>query len=240
MSAQKERGPTAPVERLLLVLGDQLNADASALAEADRARDVLWMAEVQEESRHVWSSRPRTALFLAAMRHFRDARRAEGWRVEYVALDDPGNSQTLAGELRRAVERLRPRRLVMTAAGDHRVAQALSSAAAGLGVPLEVREDRHFLCSTAEFTAHAAGRKQLRLEFFYRELRRRHRILLDDAGEPLGGQWNFDHDNRGPVTLLPTLSRGRCCASWPSAFPSIRATSRLSTGRSRPSMPGWR
>jgi deoxyribodipyrimidine photolyase-related protein len=131
------------------------------------------------------------------MRHFRDARRAEGWRVEYVALDDPGNSQTLAGELRRAVERLRPRRLVMTAAGDHRVAQALSSAAAGLGVPLEVREDRHFLCSTAEFTAHAAGRKQLRLEFFYRELRRRHRILLDDAGEPLGGQWNFDHDNRG-------------------------------------------
>jgi deoxyribodipyrimidine photolyase-related protein len=79
------------VERLLLVLGDQLNADASALAEADRARDVLWMAEVDEESRHVWSSRPRTALFLAAMRHFRDARRAEGWRVEYVALDDPGN-----------------------------------------------------------------------------------------------------------------------------------------------------
>ena len=197
MSARQKRGPAATVDRLLIVLGDQLNADASALAGADQARDVLWMAEVEEESRHVWSSRPRTALFLAAMRHFRDARRAEGWRVDYVALDDPGNTQTLAGELRRAVDRLRPRRLVMTAAGDHRVAQALTAAAAGLGVPLEVREDGHFLCSTAEFAAHAAGRKQLRLEFFYRELRRRLRVLLDDAGEPLGGQWNFDHDNRG-------------------------------------------
>ena len=197
MSARNDRGSAAPIERMLLVLGDQLNADASALAGADRGRDVLWMAEVEEESRHVWSSRPRTALFLAAMRHFRDARRAEGWRVEYVALDDPDNTQSLAGELQRAVKRLRPRRLVMTAAGDYRVAQAMTEAAATLGVPLEVREDGHFLCSTAEFAAHAEGRKQLRLEFFYRELRRRHRILLDEAGEPLGGQWNFDHDNRG-------------------------------------------
>ena len=197
MSLRRERAPAAPVERLLLVLGDQLNADASALASADRGRDVLWMAEVEEESRHVWSSRPRTALFLAAMRHFRDARRAEGWRVEYVALDEPANTQSLAGELRRAVDRLQPRQLVMTAAGDYRVAQALTAVAADARVPLEVREDGHFLCSTAEFAAHAEGRKQLRLEFFYRELRRRHRILLDDAGEPLGGQWNFDHDNRG-------------------------------------------
>jgi deoxyribodipyrimidine photolyase-related protein len=197
MSARRERGPAAPVERLVLVLGDQLNADSSALAGADRARDVLWMAEVEEESRHVWSSRPRTALFLSAMRHFRDARRAEGWRVEYTALDDPANTQSLAGELRRAVTRLAPRGLVMTAAGDFRVAQAIAAAAAASGVPLDVREDAHFLCSTAEFAAHAAGRRQLRLEFFYRELRRRHRILLDEAGEPLGGQWNFDHDNRG-------------------------------------------
>ncbi|MFM9091222.1 MAG: cryptochrome/photolyase family protein, partial [Verrucomicrobiota bacterium] len=196
MSARQERGPAAPVERLLIVLGDQLNADASALAGAERARDVIWMAEVEEESRHVWSSRPRTALFLAAMRHFRDARRAEGWRVDYVALDDPGNTQTLAGELRRAVDRLRPRRLVMTAAGDHRVAQALTAAAAGLGVPLEAREDGHFLCSTAEFAAHAAGRKQLRLVVCFRGLRRRRRGLVDDAGEPLGGQGLFELDTR--------------------------------------------
>ena len=213
MSARNARGSASPAERMLLVLGDQLNADASALAGADRARDVLWMAEVEDESRHVWSSRPRTALFLSAMRHFRDARRAEGWRVEYVALDDPENTQSLAGELRRAVERLRPRQLVMTAAGDHRVAQALTAAAGEAGVPLEVREDGHFLCSMAEFAAHAEGRKQLRLEFFYRELRRRLRILLDDAGEPLGGQWNFDHDNRGsfgregPPSDLPAPRR---------------------------------
>ncbi|MBC8010468.1 MAG: cryptochrome/photolyase family protein, partial [Burkholderiales bacterium] len=85
MGAKKER---LKVRNLVLVLGDQLNADASALEGFDMARDVVWMAEVAEESEHVWSSKPRTALFLAAMRHYRDARRAEGATVRYTELDD--------------------------------------------------------------------------------------------------------------------------------------------------------
>lgn len=185
------------VRNLVLVLGDQLNADASALDGFEAGRDVLWMAEVAEESEHVWASKPRIAIFLAAMRHYRDARRAEGTRVEYVELDEKGNTGTLAGELGRAVKRLNPAKLVVTEPGDWRVWRALEEAAGALGVPLEMRTDRHFYASIADFKEHAVGRKQLRLEFFYRELRRRENVLLDAAGEPEGGQWNFDHDNRG-------------------------------------------
>ena len=98
-------------------------------------------------------------------------------------------------------------------AGEWRSEQELSAAVKRAGLPLEVRPDRHFLCSPAEFREHASGRKQLRMEFFYREMRRRHRVLLDEAGEPLGGQWNFDHDNResfgknGPPRPLPAPRR---------------------------------
>jgi deoxyribodipyrimidine photolyase-related protein len=83
----------------------------------------------------------------------------------------------------------------MTEPGDWRVLQALRAVAEEAGIPLEVREDRHFLCSVREFAAHAKGRKQLRMEYFYREMRRRHRVLMD-GDEPAGGQWNFDADNR--------------------------------------------
>jgi len=171
------------------------------------------MAEVAGESEHVVSSKPRTAMFLAAMRHFRDAQRALGRRVEYVELEAAGNTQTLAGELTRAVDALKPARLVMTGAGEWRVARDLAAAAEEAAVPLETRPDRHFLCSPEEFAEHARGRKQLRMEFFYREMRRRHRVLLDEAGEPLGGQWNFDHDNResfgrgGPPHPVPAPRR---------------------------------
>lgn len=185
------------IRHLVLVLGDQLDAAASAFDGFEAARDVVWMAEVAEESTHVWSGKPRTALFLAAMRHFRDALLARKIPVRYTALDDAANSQTLAGELRRAVALVRPQKLIVTEPGDWRVWRALETEGEALGVPLEVRRDRHFLCSIEEFRIHAAGRKQLRMEFFYREMRRKHRVLLDAAGEPEGGQWNFDPENRG-------------------------------------------
>lgn len=185
------------VRNLVLVLGDQLDPAGAALDGFEAGRDIIWMAEVMEESTHVWSSKVRTALFLSAMRHYREARRAEGRVVRYVELDDAENTGSLAGELARAIAALRPERLVITEPGEWRVWRALEAAAEAAGVVLEVRTDRHFYATLADFHAHALGRKQLRLEFYYRELRRRERVLLASDGEPEGGQWNYDADNRG-------------------------------------------
>lgn len=186
------------LRRLVLVLGDQLDADAAAFDGFDAASDAVWMAEAVEESTHVWSSQPRIALFLAAMRHFAAALRERGVAVHYQRLDDAEAQPSLRAALSRTIQRLGPQQLVMTAPGDWRVLQALRDAAAGAGVPLELREDRHFYCTVREFAAHAKGRKQLRLEYFYREQRRRHRVLMSaaDPDAPEGGQWNFDADNR--------------------------------------------
>ena len=184
-----------PLRRLVLVLGDQLDARAAVLDGFDAAQDAVWMAEVAEESTHVPSSQPRTALFLAAMRHFAGALRDRGWTVHYRRLDDPGNRGSLAGELEDAIERLRPAALAVTAPGEHRVLRALQAAAGRHGLALAVADDTHFLCTVRDFAAHAAGRRQLRMEYFYREMRRRHGVLME-GDEPAGGQWNFDADNR--------------------------------------------
>lgn len=179
---------------LVLVLGDQLDPRSSAFDGFDPASDAVWMAEVAAESTHVPSHVQRTALFLAAMRHFRDDLRAAGRRVDYVALDDPVNAGTLDGELERAVRRLRPARLVATWPGEWRVKRDFERVTSRLGVELEWREDRHFLCAIEEFAAHARGRR-LRLETFYRAMRRRHAVLMEGA-RPAGGRWNYDPENR--------------------------------------------
>lgn len=202
------------VRHLVLVLGDQLDRNASALDGFDAKQDVICMAEVMEESTHVWSGKPRTAVFLSAMRHFAAAQRSLGRRVHYVPLDDPDNTQTLGGELARAVQTLRPQRLVMTEPGDWRVQQAVARAAADAGLELEQRSDRHFYASLDEFRAHAKGRKQLRLEYWYRELRQRHGVLLTSDGKPEGGQWNFDAENRGSFG-----KQGPAGVPAPRAFP---------------------
>ncbi len=182
---------------LLIVLGDQLNFDAPIFTDADPALDEIWMAEVASESTQVWSSKPRTALFLSAMRHFRSAAEKKGWRVRYTELDARGNTGTLDGELRRACKSAKPKRLVMTEPGEHRVLELMRGVATELALPLDVRPDTHFLSTVDEFRAHAEGRKQLRMEFFYREMRKKYGVLLEPDGSPIGDAWNFDAENRG-------------------------------------------
>ena len=198
----------APVRHLVIVLGDQLDINATALDGFDPAHDCIWMAEVAQESEHVWSAKQRTTVFLSAMRHFADALRAQSWPLHYVTLDAPDNVGTLAGELAKAIATFRPQTLVMTAPGDWRVLQDLRSAALAAQVPLDLRDDLHFFSTVRDFAAHAKGRKQLRLEYWYRELRQKTGILMDGKA-PVGGQWNFDAENRasfgakGPGTLPP-------------------------------------
>jgi deoxyribodipyrimidine photolyase-related protein len=202
---------TFALRHLVLILGDQLNDDASALADFDPLQDAIWMAEVDEESTHVTSSKQRTTVFLSAMRHHAAHMRAKGWRVIYSELDDASNCGTLAGELNKAIEATRPERLIMTAPGEWRVLQNLRAVAREHGLTLEIRDDTHFFSTVRDFSQHAAGRKSLRLEFFYREMRQKTGILMD-GGKPVGGQWNFDASNRGSFGkqgpgLLPLPTR---------------------------------
>ena len=175
------------MRNLVIVLGDQLDPKTAAFDGFDKARDAVWMAEVSGEAEHVWSHKARIAIFLAAMRHFRDELQERGITVHYRELAD----STFGEALRESVRQLNPQGVIVVEPGEWRVREELRKAVPGL----ELRPDRHFLCSHEEFAAHAAGRKQLRLEYFYREMRRKHNVLM--AGDqPVGGTWNFDKENR--------------------------------------------
>ena len=185
---------------LRLVLGDQLSDSLSALRDIDADHDVVLMAEVQAEGRYVPHHPQKIVLVLSAMRHFAAQLRARGLRVDYIELDAAGNSGTLTGELQRAVQRHAPAQVVMTEPGEWRVLQALREWAAGCGVAVQWREDDRFLCSRERFTAWLKGRKAPRMEHFYRDMRRHTGWLMRD-GQPEGGEWNYDADNR---ESLPT------------------------------------
>jgi deoxyribodipyrimidine photolyase-related protein len=179
---------------LVLILGDQLTLDSAALDGFDPARDRVLMIEAAGEAAHVWSHQARIALFLSAMRHFARDIAGRGWPLTYLKLGDPGPAD-LAGRLAAQLQALRPDRLIVCEPGEYRVLAALQDTAAAAGVPLDLRADRHFMASRAEFAQWARGSRQLRMEFFYRHMRRKHGVLM--AGkEPAGGRWNFDADNR--------------------------------------------
>ncbi|OZA22124.1 MAG: cryptochrome/photolyase family protein, partial [Hydrogenophilales bacterium 17-61-9] len=175
----------ATVRHLVIVLGDQLDLQSSALQDFDPTQDVVWMAEVAQESTHVWSAKQRITVFLSAMRHFAQDLRARGLPLQYTCLDDEGNRGTLALQLNESIRQLQPAALVLTAPGDWRVLQSLRSVATQHQLPLDLRDDTHFFSTVRDFAEHAKGRKQLRLEYWYRALRHKHGILMDGK-DPVG------------------------------------------------------
>ncbi len=194
---------------LRLVLGDQLSPGLAALAEMDPAQDVVLLLEVAEECSYVPHHQQKIVLFLSAMRHFAAALQARGVRVDYVRLDDPENTGSFTSEVARALARHRARRLVLTEPGEWRVKQMAEGWAERFGLPVEIRADDRFFASRARFAAWAKGRRGWRMEHFYREMRREHAVLMAD-GEPVGGAWNYDAENRKrlpPGLALPVRRR---------------------------------
>jgi len=179
-------------------MADHLSRSVSALGDLDRARDIVLMVEVQAEAGHVPHHRKKIAFLFSAMRHFARALEAEGISVDYVTLDDPANRQSFQTELARAIERHDPERVILTEPGEHRVLAMARGWSERLGLPVEIRADDRFLCPHDTFAAWAEGRGSLRMESFYRMMRRRTGWLMTEDGEPAGGSWNYDRSNRRP------------------------------------------
>jgi len=182
------------VRHLVVVLGDQLDRESAALDDFDPDCDCVWMAEVDDEAQQVWSHKARIALFLAAMRAYRDALRGRGWRVEYAALGEHPH-QRLQDALAATLAVLTPAAVIWVQPGEWRLQQSLAAVIAASGTPLEARPDRHFYCTPEAFARWAGSKRSLTLEFFYRWLRQREGVLMQGR-KPVGGRWNFDADNR--------------------------------------------
>ncbi len=157
------------------------------------------MMEVTDETTYVRHHKRKIAFILSAMRHHAQALREAGWTVDYVKLDDPDNAGSFTGEIARAVERHGPERIVVTESGEWRVQAMLDAWETMFGIPVDIRADTRFIATHREFEDWAEGRKALRMEYFYRDMRRKTGLLMD-GDKPAGGEWNFDKENRKPAS----------------------------------------
>jgi deoxyribodipyrimidine photolyase-related protein len=186
---------TDRVGSLRLILGDQLSHSISSLNTIDRKRDIVVMVEVATETTYVPHHKQKIVLILSAMRHFAEELSERGIRVEYVKLDAAENTGSFSGEVERAIKKHKPERVIVTEPSEFRVRQFMDDWQDAFGLPVHILEDTRFFSTPNEFAKWAEGKKQLRMEFFYREMRRKTGLLMQ-GNDPIGNQWNFDHDNR--------------------------------------------
>lgn len=183
---------------LCLILGDQLSESISSLQGLDKANDLILICEVQEEATYVRHHKKKIAFLFSAMRHFAEELILQGFTVRYVKLDDPDNTGNLEGEVKRALSEINASRIIVTEPGEYRLLQVFKSWPDKFNLAVDIRPDTRFLCHIEGFKRWASGKKELRMEYFYREMRKQYNILMEPNGKPVGGQWNLDKENRKP------------------------------------------
>ena len=184
------------MKKLILILGDQLQEDSSALIDFNADHDEIIMIESSAEAEYVWSHKARIALFLSAMRHFAECLNKKGFPLSYYK----ENKQTIVDVLAQHIKKHSITHLICVEPGEVRLRDALMDLAHELSIHLELRPDTHFYCGTKEFSDWAGDKKELRLEYFYRYMRKKHQVLMQENGEPEGNCWNYDQENRKPYS----------------------------------------
>ena len=203
------------MKTLVLILRDQLSRHATALDDLDPETDAVAMTEADVNRGRYPEHKQRLALGLAAMRHVRNDLRARGLTVHYEPIDAENRSDGPAAFLRRQIEAHQPEQVRITEPGRYELLEAIEQVCEDAGVGCTVHADDHFLVTHETFEDWAEGRKELTLEYFYREQRRAYDVLVTDDGDPVGGDWNFDDENReafgangpGLVPEGPTFER---------------------------------
>ncbi|MFC4259223.1 cryptochrome/photolyase family protein [Marinobacter lacisalsi] len=188
---------------LILILGDQLSHTLSALEDAAPGKDLVVMAEVHDEASYTNHHKKKLVLIFSAMRHFARELEDRGFQVHYHQYDPASQCQSLAQVVQEVAGQLNPEKVVTTECGEYRLDAQIRQWHKQMGVPVEIRPDTRFLASKDEFARWAEGRRQLRMEFFYREMRRKTGLLMTPEGDPEGGHWNYDGDNRRKWTGKP-------------------------------------
>lgn len=182
---------------VILLLGDQLSLSLACFDHIDKDNDIILMMEVQEEATYVSHHVHKIIFTFSAMRHFAQQLQKKGFQVFYLTIDDPCNLQSLDKNVCYFLNDNTAEALILTEPGEFRIQEKYAALSSSLHIPVEVEVDSRFYCSRQAFAEWAKGKNQLRMEFFYREMRKKTGILMRN-GKPIQGKWNFDTDNRKP------------------------------------------
>lgn len=180
---------------LRLILGDQLNAQHSWYTTTDSEVTYVMM-EIRSETDYATHHIQKVLGFFAAMRHFAQWLEAQNHQVIYIRLNDAENAQSFSANCQTLIDRDGFSRFEYQLPDEWRVDQHLKAFSAALKIEAAVVDTEHFYSTRSELSELFKGKKMYLMETFYRHMRKKHHVLIDDQMQPLHGKWNFDGDNR--------------------------------------------
>lgn len=182
------------MKTLRLILGDQLNTNHSWFQ--TKEDNILYlMAEVRQETDYVKHHIQKVTAFFLAMRNFAETLQAQGHQVRYYKISDGDNLQDFEQLIQKEISLNSITNFEYQLPDEFRLDEQLKTICHKLNITSRAFDTEHFYTNREELASFFQGKKQLLMESFYRMMRKKHQVMMV-GDQPLGNQWNFDHDNR--------------------------------------------
>ena len=198
------------MRNLCVILADQLNQEITSLNDFDKDLDEILICELKKNFTDINHHKKKIVYQISCMRHFGLEMEALGFKINYLRLDDPNKKNSYASKIKELIDEKGIERVIVTEASSYKEMESIKRWKGIIGRDVEIRKNDLFMCDKQEFEAWAKGRKELRLEFFYRMLRKKHNVLMDE-NQPEGGAWNFDKKNRKPLANKVSIPKTYSC-----------------------------
>ena len=182
------------MKKLRLILGDQLNSNHSWFSNIDD-NIVYCFFEMRQETDYVKHHIQKVIGFFAAMRNFAEELKAQNHKVVYFKINDQKNTQNLVDNISLLIDELVVEKFEYQEPDEYRLDNQLKIFCEDLNIDFEVFSTEHFYTKREDLSFFFKGKKQYLMENFYRNMRKKHQILMVDQ-QPEGGKWNYDASNR--------------------------------------------
>lgn len=183
------------LKTLRLILGDQLNHQHSWFKE-EQENITYVMMEMRQETDYVVHHIQKVIGFLSAMRNFSKHLKERDHKVIYFKINDNHNEQELEKNLKHLITKNNFEKFEFQLPDEYRLDEQLKKICKGLDIKSEAFDTEHFFTKRDELENYFKGKKQMVMEYFYRDMRKKHDILMVNSKDPEGGKWNFDKSNR--------------------------------------------
>lgn len=189
---------------LRLVLGDQLNQKHSWFQEkSDQV--IYFMAEMQQETNYVKHHIQKVVAFFLSMRNFSKDLQQQGHQFIYYNLDDSKNTGDLKKNIQQIIEQENIEKFEYQLPDEYRLDQQLKELSNEISIASKAYDTEHFYTQRQDVTQFFEGKKEMVMEYFYRDMRKKHQLLMTGDQQPLGGKWNYDKSNRKKWTGKPEI-----------------------------------
>lgn len=182
------------MKTLRLILGDQLNIKHSWFKETNE--DIVYcLFEMRQETDYVVHHIQKVIGFFAAMRQFSEDLKVQNHIVVYFKINDVNNTQRLPDNLNILIKEHAIESFEYQEPDEFRLDEQLKTFCKSISITSKVYSTEHFYTSRTDVKQFFEGKKTYLMESFYRDMRKKHGILIV-ADQPEGGKWNYDQSNR--------------------------------------------